>query len=186
MSTDVKKLPWLLVSAFFPSSRPSCKHFLGVIHIRKCFIKKKNLKKTNKPLKSGSMKAIARKEGLESLKFFTQPKCKGAGLRFFSQWQQTLPAVLRSPCRRYLGMKNYTHSHVHPKRVSLTNLPPDELSLKRCAAMEVLRGISLQINRQVCSPCCLGRDCPKKSEILFRSNILNSAISCLLSTTSIT
>lgn len=75
---------------------------------------------------------------------------------------------------------------MHPKRVSLTNLPHDELSLKRCTAMEVLREISLQINRQVCSPCCLGRDCPKKSEILFRSNILNSAICCLLSTTGIT
>lgn len=137
-----------------------------------------------KPLNSGFRKAVARKEGLEPLKLFCrQSKCKGAGLSFFQQWQQTLPPLLRSPCRCYLGMKDYTHSHTDPKQVFLMSFPCDPLDSACCRVVEVLGVMSSLNNRQVGScknaedkfmpifspqsfPCCLGMDCPKSSEIL--------------------
>lgn len=63
------------------------------------------------------MKAIARKDGLESLKFLCrQGKCKGAILVFTnSDSQHCLPHW--KACRFCLGMKNYTHLHTDPKQV---------------------------------------------------------------------
>lgn len=130
------------------------------------------------------MRAVARKEGLEPLKFFCrQSECKGAGLSFFQQWQQTQPALLRSPCRCDLGMKDYTHSHTDAQQVFLMGFPCGVLLSACCRPMEVLGVMTSPNNRQAGScrnaqdkimpsfspqsfPCCLGMDCPKSSEIL--------------------
>lgn len=153
------------------------------------------------------MRTVARKEGLEPLKFFfcRQSECKGAGLSFFQQWQQTQPALLRSPCRRDLGMKDYTHSHTDAQQVFLMGFPCGVLLSACCRALEVLGAMTSPNNRQAGScrnaqhkimliffstvlPLLLGNGLSKELrdfEADPRTNVLNSAICCLPSITGV-
>lgn len=71
-----------------------------------------------KPLKPGSLKAIARKEGVEPLELFCRHRTAQRGR------SELLPAVTANsacaaprPCRCHGGMKDHTHSHIHAGRL---------------------------------------------------------------------